>query len=108
MKVLSRTAILFLLLSFWAGVCWPIDKTPTEFYYPTGTSDLGTYAGWLASGCLDNHTYFDGEYHIGHDFKTVLSAPVYSIADGEIVAIGYNGWGEGNKAVFVRHRKSNG
>lgn len=89
-----------------------IETTPTGFYYPTGTSDPGPFAGWLSSGCNPGDPYFPGLYHIGHDYQTDLGAPVYLISDGIIADVSYGGWGETdgqtNVAIFVRHELSDG
>lgn len=88
---------------------WCIEKTSTGFFYPTGKSNLGNYAPWMASGCAGgNNLYFSGEYHVGYDIQANLTDPVYSIADGEVISISNTGWGTGNKAIFVKHRRSNG
>src|SRR3989344_2373415 len=105
MKTLFTTAMSAILL---VNNAWSIDQTTTGYYYPTGTSDLGNYAGWLATGCGTNTAYFAGEYHIGHDFEANAGDPVYPICNGVVEYVSFNGWGTGNVGVFIRHRTSNG
>jgi PKD repeat protein len=90
------------------GKTWALDLTPTGFFYPTGTSNLGAYAGWLASSCNGNSDYLPGSYHIGHDFQANVGDSVYVIAAGTVEYISPNGWGLGNKGILVRHQLSNG
>lgn len=107
MLVLSCFFILF-SLTLLCNQCLAIDKSATGFYYPTGTNDLDTDAGWLASNCNGGSGYNDDDYHIGHDFPGTSNednpTKVYPIADGTIVKISYNGWGTGNVGVLVRHK----
>src|SRR3989344_7299821 len=91
MKSVLNAMILVMVVFVSIGL--PIDKTTTGFYYPTGISNLTGDTKWLASGCNGNSGYFTGEYHIGHDFHANLNAPVYAIADGEVITISYNNWG---------------
>ena len=105
MKSVLNAMILVMVVFVSIGL--PIDKTTTGFYYPTGISNLTGDTKWLASGCNGNSGYFTGEYHIGHDFKTNLNAPVYAIADGEVITISYNNWGTDNVGVVVKHWLSN-
>jgi len=100
--------LIFMLLMLGSGNVWALDLTSTGFYYPTGTSNPGSYAGWMCSGCNGNGCYFAGEYHIGQDVSAEFGDPAYLIADGVVEYISLNGWGSGNKGVFVRHRLSDG
>ena len=109
----SRKAILMIsvtfLIFFTPLFCIAIDKSRTGLYYPTGSSNLGPYANWLASGCPGGGgTYFDNEYHIGHDYQSDLGEPVYAIADGTVLSISNNGWGTNNVGIFIKHKLSNG
>jgi len=84
-----------------------LEQTPTGFYYPTGTSELGDYAAWLEEP-PPNGTYFPGFYHIGWDIATYLWDPVYAIADGEILDVGDGGWGDDNVGLFILHTLQDG
>ncbi len=108
MKSKIVTALLASLLAFFmasnAAGQSSIEQTGTGFYWPTGTSSINLYAGWLSSGCSGNTSYDEGKFHIGEDIKATLNDPVYAIADGTVIWISENGWGEGNKAVLVDHQ----
>jgi hypothetical protein len=98
-------ALLVLLVTgFHGSYAHALDKTATGFYYPTGTSALGSYAGWLAKP----PAYFDGYYHLGKDIAAPVGAGVYAVSSGTVVRVSYNGWGDGNVALLVRHRISDG
>ncbi|MGB0757203.1 MAG: M23 family metallopeptidase [Patescibacteria group bacterium] len=81
-----------------------MQHSATGCYYPTGSSSLGNFAGWLASGCNGGTGYFPDEYHIGHDYETALGSSVYAVADGVVLLVSTNGWGGGNVALIVKHR----
>jgi murein DD-endopeptidase MepM/ murein hydrolase activator NlpD len=85
------------------------ERTGTGFIFPTGRS--GPYAwnmpGWLAGG-PSRPAYQTGYYHLGTDMDAPRGAPVYAIADGEVVYVSTGGWGAGNYGLFVRHRLENG
>ncbi|MFH1648471.1 MAG: peptidoglycan DD-metalloendopeptidase family protein [Patescibacteria group bacterium] len=100
-------AVLLMLL---IGSSWALDKTSTGFYYPTGTSTLGKYAGWLASGCDGNTDYFTDppRYHLGWDIESNEGDSVYPISYGEVVYKSSSDWGSGNIALAVKHVLSNG
>ncbi|MDI6704535.1 MAG: peptidoglycan DD-metalloendopeptidase family protein, partial [bacterium] len=62
----------------------PRDVTllhPNGWYWPTGTSNTGGYLGWLELGTGP----YKGKYHLGQDFKSNTSAPVYALAEGKIL-----------------------
>jgi murein DD-endopeptidase MepM/ murein hydrolase activator NlpD len=81
-----------------------VQLTSTGFYYPTGTSNLGNYAGWLAQP----PDYFDDYYHIGKDIVASEGAAVYAISNGTVIGISSGGWGTNNKGVFIRHTLADG
>lgn len=119
MKVrLCLTVLVVLSLATYSQSSWAQPQTPTGFYYPTGTSNLSTYAGWLARGskdksCNGGSDYLTDKYHLGKDIATTVGAPVYAISDGSIVYKSFNinnisGWGSGNIALVVKHKLSNG
>jgi|SRR5882724_2276741 len=83
-------------------------KTSTGFYYPTGISNLGPYAGWLASGCDGKTEYFTGEYHLGKDIQAIKGDVVFAVADGIVVRRSPNGWGVGNVGIIIRHKLQDG
>lgn len=83
------------------GSAIAIDNTPTGFVYPTGTTQLGGYAGWLAAG----DDYFPNLYHLGKDIAADEGDPVYAIDDGDVYDISSGGaWGTGNIALLIRHK----
>lgn len=84
------------------------QKTPTGFYWPTGTGGPGNHANFLAMGCYGNTDYLENMYHIGKDFEVNSGAPVIAVSDGEVESVSYNGWGKGNIALVVRHWLYNG
>jgi hypothetical protein len=99
---LLAVAGFFLLLQ----TSWALDKTGTGFYYPTGTSSLGDYAGWLASGCFGNEDYFTDpdQYHIGADIEASTGDPVYPVSFGKVAYKSTSAdWGVGNAGVVIRH-----
>ena len=85
-------------------------QTGTGFYWPTGTSEVGSYAPWLAECCswTNNCSYIPGLYHIGWDFVANVGDCVYAISDGTVVNISQNDWGTGNVGVVVEHTLDNG
>lgn len=98
------------------------NQTRTGFYWPTGTDNLGKYAGWLYDGCSwPNYSpkygpYWPlGKYHIGKDIEPIADDSVYAIADGKVVRVNQgsgSGWpgktkGEHNKGIFVEHQLNN-
>jgi hypothetical protein len=89
------------------------QKTDTGFFYPTGEAGPYRYAGWLARGDRDEdndgyNDYDEGLYHLGVDMEADVGDIVYAIADGEIVYVSVNGWGEGNYGLLVRHKLNTG
>jgi len=84
------------------------ERTPTGFIYPIGRSTFASnMPGWLAGG-PNMPQYHKGYYHLGVDMDAPRGAPVYAIADGEIVYVSTNNWGAGNYGVFIRHRLASG
>lgn len=83
-------------------------KTPTGFYWPTGTNALSNYAEWLALGCNGSTDYLTDRYHIGKDIAATKGDSVYAIASGKIIARSVNGWGSQNVALVIRHALANG
>jgi hypothetical protein len=85
------------------------QRTETGFVYPTGRGDYAdNMPGWLAGGPDIQQSYRIDYYHLGADMDSPRNAPVYAIADGEIVYVSTVGWGAGNYGLFVRHRLENG
>lgn len=86
-----------------------IDKTPTGFYYPIGTSQFSSACGtWLGRDSANGGCYFDGYYHIGVDMMVAENSPVYAISDGIVTNISTNGWGTGNVGVVIKHKLADG
>ncbi|MBU1702549.1 MAG: carbohydrate binding domain-containing protein, partial [Candidatus Eisenbacteria bacterium] len=81
-----------------------IENTPTGFVYPTGTSELGHYAGWLAVP----PEYFEDFYHLGTDIDADEGDPVYAIDDGDVYERSPGEWGTGNVALLIRHYLADG
>ncbi len=100
--LLCLTAAVILAI---ATSVYAIANTPTGFVYPTGTAALGGYAGWLAH----EDGYFPGLYHLGKDIDANEGDPVYAIDDGDVYAVNNSSaWGQGNVALLVRHKLSDG
>jgi hypothetical protein len=87
-----------------------IEKTSTGFYWPTGTSQIGDYAGWLSDGCAwsGNNSYYENEFHTGKDIAAAEGVQVYAIADGQVLHKSSNGWGLNNIALLIVHSLSDG
>ncbi|HZV06912.1 MAG TPA: peptidoglycan DD-metalloendopeptidase family protein [Gemmataceae bacterium] len=96
------------------------EQTQTGFFYPR-SSNLGTYAGYLDSGCGSENKYFSGMIHLGKDSWANLGDPVYAVADGEVVWRSVHGWiygdmsgtqaGDGittNIGLLIKHQTSQG
>jgi N-acetylmuramoyl-L-alanine amidase len=83
-------------------------ETGKVFFYPTGTDDLGNYAGWLARDSAHGGSYTSGFYHIGKDIDANIGDLVYAISDGTVIDTVSGGWGSGNTAVQVRHTLADG
>lgn len=85
-----------------------LERTPTGFYWPIGTSDIDQAKGWWLSKDPD---YYQGKYHIGVDMMTRdLTHSVYSISSGKIIKkhCDDDSWGPGNCALFIQHVDSGG
>jgi murein DD-endopeptidase MepM/ murein hydrolase activator NlpD len=82
------------------------EQTSTGFYWPTGTSELGSYAGWMSDGCSwsGNSSYSTGSYHIGVDIAASEGNAVYAITNGKVLHISKNGWGTDNIGVLIEHQ----
>ncbi len=88
-------------------------RTPTCFYYPTGSKP----AGPLENGSFGS-TDDDGGYpvpdvwHCGYDIEGTEGDKVFAIADGEVVLISENGWSSNenpeNYAYLICHNLLNG
>lgn len=87
-----------------------LEKTSTGFYWPTGTSNIGDYSGWLSDGCSwsRNYSYYENEFHIGKDIAANVGSPVYAIADGQVLYKSLNGWGLNNTALLIVHSLNDG
>lgn len=55
------------------------ETMSSGWYYPTGTSNLGSYLAFLG---YNSKTY---PYHLAKDIKNAQGNPVYSLGDGEII-----------------------
>lgn len=100
--------VVSLLVGLDAQEVWAIDQTSTGFFYPTGTNNLSSYAGWLASGCNSNQDYFKNLYHLGKDIKAARGTAVFAISDGEVAYISKNGWGQDNLGIVLKHTLNDG
>lgn len=122
----KKNLVLFFLIAVMISACDlrpfpPIDKvspqeiktptpplidsekiSPTGFYWPTGGTPI-ILQKWLAHGCDESGTYFDGSYHIGLDIDAQVGDPVYSISPGRVIRISPGGWGLTNKAAIIQH-----
>lgn len=99
---------LVILLLCATSAVYAIDQTATGFYYPTGTSNIGSYSGWLLA--YPEYPYYN-KYHIGADIDADAPDPVYAIADGEVIGISSgptSGWGDGNVGLFIKHQLADG
>lgn len=99
------------------------DRTPTGFYYPTGSMAAAHSAnshGWLERDQANGGAYYRGFYHVGQDIPArgpqggSPGAPVYAIAAGEVTLIAPTGpmdnlgLGAANAVMVVRHRLKGG
>ncbi len=80
------------------GWCWP-----------TGTSNIGNYIGWLDSN--PNPKYL-GKMHLGQDIDANEDDPVYAIADGKVIenrmdVSDYGGVGYPGGALIIEHTDDN-
>jgi len=107
---LAPAGLLALFVASVAMAQSPIERTATCFYWPTGSSDLGNYAGWLSDSCSwsGNDNYTRNEYHLGVDIAADEGDAVYAIARGKVLRISTGGWGAGNVGVLVEHRLCDG
>lgn len=93
-----------------------VERTSTNFYYPTGSSvNINPPCGkWLGRDAANGGCYITGKYHIGVDIVAPQNSAVYAIADGEIILVSSgptSGWTSGsttNIGVFVKHRRADG
>lgn len=115
MKVLRRLVVLSLIAVLGLTLAsvirgQSIEKTSTGFFWPTGTSNLGGFAGWLANNCDWDlpDTYLGDLYHIGRDIEAAVDDPVYAVADGRVMSLSRNGWGATNIGVLVEHQTIDG
>ena len=75
-------ALMTLALVACSGTIWSQEQISTGFYYPTGISDFGGYAWWLALGCNGSTNYLSDSYHLGQDMRADVGDAVYAIAEG--------------------------
>ncbi len=109
MRTWCYLSLLLLDFILYPRTGWALDRTPTGFYYPTGTSNIGNYAEFLASGCKENNSYLPDKYHLGKDIKADVGDLVYAISDGQVVIPpSLNGWDAGNIGLVIKHKLSNG
>lgn len=101
---MKRTAwiIVFILIVSLPLLAKP-QQTLTGFYWPTGTSNIGKMAKFLAAG---EKEYFSGYYHLGWDIKAQEGDIVYSISDGKIIRPSKKNWGKNNVALLIEHKTS--
>ncbi len=65
-----------------------LPQTATGFYYPTGSKNWGSYAGFLAIP----PTYTTGYCHLGKDVSADFGDAVYAIADGTVYYVSLGAW----------------
>jgi len=82
--------------------------TETGFYWPTGIAVQNGENNWLADSCDENTDYFTDEYHIGSDILGNEDDDIYAIAEGKVLHISENGWGERNIGILVEHKLDDG
>lgn len=95
---------------------YALERTPTGFYYPTGTGDhtkIMLYARFLTQNCVptdpDYGKYWNGYYHLGQDIKAKANDPVYAIANGVVKRISKDqAWGPGNVGILITHTLQDG
>jgi murein DD-endopeptidase MepM/ murein hydrolase activator NlpD len=81
------------------------ERSPTGFYYPFKDDDPNFTGKWL----MKPPQYpFSNVYHIGVDMSASINTSVYAIADGTIKTPSDRGWGDGNIAVIIEHKTSDG
>ncbi|MFP4006786.1 MAG: M23 family metallopeptidase [Spirulinaceae cyanobacterium] len=56
---------------------------------------------WPAQGELSGR-FDESDYHMGIDIDAPVGTPIVAAADGEVVKVGWDGWGLGN-AIKIRH-----
>ena len=106
------TLVIAALLGTWPALAQEI--TPSGFVYPTGVSDNGRGARFLATA----PHYTAGRYHLGTDITVSADNPdrarigdrVFAVADGIVVAISTpgRGWGAKNTALTALHFTAEG
>jgi hypothetical protein len=106
--VFTVSALCGLLLGPPPNLAGAGSTTPTGFYYPTGASDPGPYAGWLARP----PEYGAGYYHLGKDIRAAEGSQVYAIACGTVACRSTEGWSyipsDNNVAIVIKHRIAEG
>jgi Tol biopolymer transport system component len=102
----SRTSLSAMLL---AGVpASTAGRTTSGMFYPAGWPETGGYLGFLGR----NPDFGNPPpYHLGVDFKKSYGAPVYAVADGEVVLVrtdvgSYGGVGVRGGGMIVRYKGS--
>jgi len=79
------------------GFYWPLGKKQYK------SSRCGT---WLGRDADHGGCYFKGKYHLGFDMMATVVSPVYAISDGEVIGMSTDG--EGNVAIFIKHKLTDG
>ena len=102
--MLLLTSMLTLAFSI-QPTCAETEQTPTGWYWPAGTGDVGGHLGFL-----DWNQKFSG-WHLAQDFKLDQGLPIYAIADGEVVLSrtdvgGYGRGGTPGGALVARFKTS--
>jgi murein DD-endopeptidase MepM/ murein hydrolase activator NlpD len=91
-----------------------VARTPTGFYYPTGSKPAGPLGNGSFGSTKDDGGYpVPGVWHCGFDIEGEQGDPVFAIADGDVVLISENGWSSSNEspenfAYLICHTLSNG
>jgi hypothetical protein len=83
------------------------SRLASGFYYPVSTYISTGCSYFLARDAAHGGCYpFNGYYHLGHDMRASVGAPVYAIAAGTVVLVRPDD--TGNVALFIQHALSDG